>query len=521
MLRAAALTCSCAVLALTAAGCGESASGGDGDPASLVPVGTAFYLEAAIQPQGERRDDALAAAGKLMRTDDPAAELRGLVDEALADEGGGMTWEKDFAPWVGEDAGMWGMNLDAEEPDFAAIVATKDPDAAEAAIERIKASEPDVTYTERSHAGVTYDLDESDDTAVGMVDDFVVVATDAAFRRTAEMAEGGENLADADRYKDAVGDDDDALGHYFLDFKPLMDAALKQDPQAAAQLERFKSILPVDRLGPMTGSFEADGDGLALETVMTGVPEGPFRRLVSTWAGGGTDLLGELPGDAWGAFATPKLGETAETLFNSFAGAVGGAAVAAQVQQATGLNLQEDVFSWIGDVAVYAHGETEADLGGAIVIAATDDGKAETAFGKLIGLLGQQSGTQAEPVSVDGAESAFAFTSTDVPQPVVLARGEGRVVAALGEQAAEEALSPSAKLADSDLHGDAEEVLGDEFTPAFLLSVDTLVRLVETFGETDAEWAEVKPYLESIGVITSGGKADGDRVESRMAVSLK
>src|SRR6185312_4758207 len=50
--------------------------------------------EAAVQPTGERREDALAAAGKLLRTGDPAGKLRQLIDDGLAENGGGLTWEK-------------------------------------------------------------------------------------------------------------------------------------------------------------------------------------------------------------------------------------------------------------------------------------------------------------------------------------------------------------------------------------------------------------------------------------------
>ena len=78
MLRAAVLSLLCAPRwRSTAAGCGESGSGGEGDPSSLVPAGAAFYVEAAVQPQDGRREDALAAASKIMRTDDPAAKLPG------------------------------------------------------------------------------------------------------------------------------------------------------------------------------------------------------------------------------------------------------------------------------------------------------------------------------------------------------------------------------------------------------------------------------------------------------------
>ncbi len=99
--------------------------------------------------------------------------------------------------------------------------------------------------------------------------------------------------------------------------------------------------------------------------------------------------MGELPGDAWGAFATPKLGEWRKSLFSTFAGAIGGAAVAAQFKQATGLDLQQDVFSWIGDAGVFVRGADMATLDGALVISSTDDARAEAAFTKFVGLAGQ------------------------------------------------------------------------------------------------------------------------------------
>ena len=238
--------------------------------------------------------------------------------------------------------------------------------------------------------------------------------------------------------------------------KSIIAAATKADPAAAQQLEQAKAIFPVDKLGPVTGSFQADGDGMSVDTVVTGIPDGPFRRLAALWSGDGSELLGDLPADAWAAYAAPKLGESAKTLFTSFAGALGGAAIAAQVQQSTGLNLEQDIFSWVGDVGIYARGTTEADINGALVISTTDDAKAGAAFGKLVGLIGKESGAKVEPIQLEGAEAAFAVPAPGAPQPVVLARGEGKVVAAFGEQAAKDALSPSAKLADAESFGDAE-----------------------------------------------------------------
>ena len=345
--------------------------------------------------------------------------------------------------------------------------------------------------------------------------------TEDAFKRSAD-ARDGDKLVDSDRYKDAIDDlEEDRLGHYYVDVKPLIDAALKQDPEAAQQFEQFKALLPLDKLGPITGAFSANGDGMTLDTIVTGVPEGPFRDLAQLWSGDGSELLGELPSDAWGAFVTPAVGESAQSMFSTFAGALGGAAIAGEVKRSTGLDLQQDVFSWIGDVGLFVRGADMATLDGALVIGSTDDARAEAAFGKIVGLIGKQTGAAPKPARVDGADAAFAIAAPGAAKPIVLARGEGRVVAAYGEQAASAALSPDAKLGDSDGFGAAEEILGDGMEPAFLLSIADVIELADGLGATDAEFDKARPYLEALGVVTSGGKTEGDRVQSRVAVTLK
>jgi len=517
MLRASALLLTCAVVALTAAACGESGSGGDDGPASLVPASASVYAEAEIRPEGELRDDALAAAGKILRTDDAAGKLRELIDKGLADDG--LTWERDFAPWLGEDAGVWAGNLQAPKPSFALIVATKDADAAKAALAKFEKTSDDGPYTGRSYEGIDYRVD-AEGMAVGMIDDFVVGGTEDAFKRTAD-ARDGEQLVDSDRYEKVVGElDEDRLGHVYVDGRGLFDVALRDDPDAARNLDRIKSILPFDKVGPTAFSFQADADGLLAEGLTIGLPDGPLREIARLTSFGGTELLGELPGESWGAWAVPKLGESAQSLFNAFAGAFGGAAVATQVKQATGLDLEQDVFSWIGDVGVFVRGTDMASLDGALVISATDEDRAATAFGKIVGLIGKESGTPPRPVKLDGADAAFSIATPDADKDVVLARGAGRVVAAYGEEAASAALDPDAKLGDADNFGAANKVLGD-VEPTFLLSIPDAIKLADAAGGTDAEFDKARPYLEAFGVVAGGGKSDGDRVESSLGVTLR
>ena len=124
-------------------------------------------------------------------------------------------------------------------------------------------------------------------------------------------------------------------------------------------------------------------------------------------------------------------------------------------------------------------------------------------------------------MKIEGAESAVAIAAPDAQQQLVLARGEGKMVAAYGTDAAADALSPGAKLGDSATFTDAKDMLGDEMNPSFVLSMPAIIDLVDAFGEADAEFEQARPYLEAFETIVTGGSADDDTVRSRTAVTLK
>ena len=513
-MRTALLSCCCVALALGLASCGgDAGSSGDADPASLVPANAAMYFEATIRPEGEQREDVLAAAGKIMRTPDPAAKIQELVDEGFKDDD--LTWERDFAPWVGEKAGVWLRDVSGEDPPVAGVIAVRDEKAAEAALPKLQDDGERGTYE-----GVNYVMDD-EDTAAGLVDGYLVVGDLPVFKEVVD-ARDGDHLADSDGYKDVIGElEDDRLGLFYLDTKALIDAAVKADPASAAQLQQVRSFLPIDKMGPSAGALTADGDGIAIDQIATDIPDGPLRRLASLFAGGESDLLTEMPGDSWGALALPDVGEGARELVNSFGGLIGGAALNEQVRRSTGLDLEADVYSWLGDVGGFVRGTSEADLGGALVLESTDDDRAASAFGKFVGLIGRQAGAAPKPVKIAGAESAVEIPAPGAPQKLVLARGEGKMVAAYSTSAAEDALAPDAKLGDAATFKAAEEQLGDDMNASFVLSVPAIVQLVDAFGEADADFEEARPYLEAFETVVTGGSTDDDTVRSRTAVTLK
>src|SRR4051794_25012250 len=132
MLRAASLAALSLLAALVVA-CGGGAASGDADPATAVPADAMLYGEVTVRPDGDLREDALAAAGKVLNTDDPQGKIHELLDKALADQGGaGLDYDKDIAPWLGDRLGVWFSSRleEAGDPGGSLIVDTTDPDAA-------------------------------------------------------------------------------------------------------------------------------------------------------------------------------------------------------------------------------------------------------------------------------------------------------------------------------------------------------------------------------------------------------
>jgi hypothetical protein len=503
MLRLAPLL---AALALLVAACGGGGGAAGADPASAVPRDALFYMEATVNPEGELRSDALDAARKILRTEDPEAKLVELLDGAED-----FDYERDVKPWLGERAGLWASaRLDEnDEPGVAMAVAVTDREAAEEAITASRERDGRPAKS-RSHAGVDYKVDEEN--AYAFVDDFVLFGDEPELKRTIDALEG-DGLADHEPYRTAIEDlEGERLAHFYLDTRRVMELAAESDPQQAQPL---KALIPFDRLPPVAGAFLADGSRLALD-VQAELPPGGAARLGPLVGAGGSPLLEELPADAWGAQAMPRVGETIRATLKGFAGAIGGAAI----ERELGFDLERDLLSWVGDAAMFIRGDSMESIEFGVVLGVTDEAASVGAFGRIVGALRSRHGVNATPVEVEGAEIAFEWAGP-APKPLVLARAEDKVVVTSGIAAAEDALSPDEELGDTELYERATELLGDDADPSFVLSMPGLVKLVDTSGDAGAEWQEAKPYVEAFDILALGGSTDGGDARVRFAAGLR
>jgi hypothetical protein len=110
VIRAARFAVVCLVVLAGAAGCGGGAgSGSEGpDPATAVPANAGLYFEGVVRPEGNVKDDALAAASKILGSSTPEQALKDFFDKNAGDANDTpLNWDRDVAPWLGQRVGGW------------------------------------------------------------------------------------------------------------------------------------------------------------------------------------------------------------------------------------------------------------------------------------------------------------------------------------------------------------------------------------------------------------------------------
>jgi hypothetical protein len=123
------------------------------------------------------------------------------------------------------------------------------------------------------------------------------------------------------------------------------------------------------------------------------------------------------------------------------------------------------------------------------------------------------------PLTAPGGGQGFTVRDPQLPQPVHIFQRAGRVVAAYGDAAARDALRPSRKLSESSSFRDAAASLGEGFSVSTYLAVKPLFRLIENEAG-DFRVAQARPYVEPLGALVAGARRDGDRLESRLRVTI-
>jgi Protein of unknown function (DUF3352) len=502
------------LIALVAAGCGSddttSSSSAGPEPATVVPADAAVYAQAVVRPSGDMQAGVLAAARKVLRVDDPDAELHRLIDEALsdADLAGTPSYARDIEPWLGDRVGVFLLPDRGDDPIAGFVAAVQDQDALEQELERLR--DAGELRAGGSESGVSYDVTR-DGEPVGVVDDFVVLASTQQAFDAAVDASKGTSLADATRFTDAVGDvPDDALAFAYLDPEALLDAA---GGLADLEPDTRRALARLAESGAVTASLTATADEIAIEASAGGqVTEALDSDSDATVA------VGQLPGDAWLALATPPLGPIVR---DALVGAGAHDEAAAQVRQGVGLDLDSDLLEPLGGLGVFVRGESPLDIGGGALLQMTDAAAAQRLLTRIQAIVGAGLGAPTRPLAVSGARG-FQVQIPQSPQPiVVLAKGD-RLAAGYAASSAQDLLDPQQRFDDSSDGTAAIDTLGEGYTPSFVLIVPPLAGLLRSLDQLEvADLSSALPYVDAYRSLAIGTKRDGDRTSVRIVAALR
>ncbi|MGH2741870.1 MAG: DUF3352 domain-containing protein [Thermoleophilaceae bacterium] len=506
LLTLTALTTAIAI----AAGCGNDDASSSG-AASVAPAGSLVYGEATLRPEGEQKAAIEDLVAKFPGEGSAGDRIGQLMEKAFAESDSGLSYKDDIEPWLSDEAAFFvsSISVDGEDADAAFLVATEDEDAT------IDAVEKDGDLRKTDHRGHDLYVSSDEEGAAAVVDGWLVLGNPGGVRTAIDTVEDGESIDEDDSYKETLEDaPEERLGFVYANL-PGLYRELQRTPGAAA-LGSFRKIFEE----PVLVTANADEAGVRFEgtvpaTLLTGLP------IVAE----GTGAAAELPADAWLALAQPDLGKTIETYLDLIGSSIGGRDVIEQQFRAeTGLDLEEDVISWMGDWGVFARGTSVDELDGALFIETSD----QAASGRFIDAVARLARENADPgdrvgaLTLGGGGEGITLNSPDIPQPIHLFQRDGRVVMAYGDAAARDALDPGETLAESSAFRDAEEALGGDYAVSLFVAIEPILALADSAGAaSDPDWQKARPYLEPLGALVAGARKDGDKLRSAFGLTVK
>lgn len=501
----------------------------------MMPADTPIYMSLSLNLQNQAGYQNL----KELYLDNP--DVQDALDQLMADfeQDTSINFKEDIQPWLGTEAALAFPRItdldDFDTADILLTASTRDVEASEAFIQKLRdqGAEDGKPFQEGEHQGVFYWFQETEsefDTPVyaAIFDDFVVMTNseETLFGAIDRSKSKGDSLADDENYQ-AVMDALPSNGAFFtyIDWGTMADVALKEapvelEPEQLSQLEALEGIGIAATLQP---------DGLQIDTAirfdLEKLPES--ARAAFNRPGTPNQILNRIPANAIGFFNTYDLGSIWEQTRENLAASPDFEQQLADLEEETGLNLDEDIFSWMtGESTLVVTEAQPADefappLGGYLLIGTDDVELAQQKVDKLAELLSQEMFIEFESRTVGGQE--MQVITDPVSQEIMGGYGfwEDFFVAGYLEDALVSAFAASDDpIVNSTSFKAVTDRLPDENYGYFYVNIDAIQRLVEAempeFDREDYE-NEVRPFIDPIKAL---GMASGPVEDDVQTVTL-
>ncbi len=510
------LALAAAALALVVVGCGGSDEGSGSDPAAVAPASSPVYIQVALQPEGTLQSNIESLVSKVAGIDNLGDLIVEELEDSALSSGEELDFSKEIEPWLGEQAGISLQEYDGEDfQGYAVAIQSTDTDATQDFIDKQSADEE---VKKGSYEGTDFLIETDDDSAVGIVGDFLVIAEDEDSFKAVVDAADGDSLVDQDTYTSAIGNaPEDSLADVFVDIGGLIEESGGTiDPEAQQFLEtagiEAKDATAIASLVP-------DADQIEINFSTNAAGDNPPT-------GDASKMLGSLPGGSFAALATADFGARFSEAIDSLdetgiPGEIKPNELKSALKEEAGIDLDK-IGASIGDIGVFAQGNTENNLTGALVLESTSSKEATNTVSN-IGLLLRATGTPGI-TAISGEATGFSIRDADLGrQPIVVAAKGDKIAVSYGLAASAQALSAGqgATLAENPAFKAAAGALGDTPISGFV-SGQAALALVENMLPTDeqAELEELRPYLDKVEFVAIGAGTDGELATSKLIVGF-
>lgn len=496
------------------AGCGgdDSAS----ELASLAPPASVVYVEGQLRPSGQLKSNVDSAAATIAGKDNLGDFIVSELESSAEDDGEPFDYAEEVEPWLGEKAAVIFQRLeDGDLSDPIVVVESTDTDATQRFIDR-QVEESKDPYREASHDGVDYVFGGSDENAIAVVGDFLVVSEGEQPFKAAVDAANGEALAGEDRFQQAFAEaTEGSLADAYVDVGGLIEQSDDEIDPGARQALQSAGIDPSAAIAMASLVPGRDRIEIDLSSDLAG-EEPP--------SGDASDLLGSLPADSFAALAVSGFGEQLKEAIDSLdeegiPGSVPPGELKSGLGEA-GIDL-DSITGSLRDAAAFAVGDSEGSLGGALVLT-TEGSRAANTISNLGLLLGRSGVSGLSPLR--GQASGFSVRSPELgSKPLVVAADKGRIAIGYGLPTTLRALEAGSgpTLAANPVYDDAVAALGDTPIGAFA-DGPAAMRLADALvPASDQGFREAQPYLESVRFLAMGSGSEGDLATAKLIVGLE
>jgi hypothetical protein len=499
------------------AGCGGSGSSDPGsNPASLVPPKSPLFIEAAVQPEGELKSNVESLAKSLGGIDDLGGLIVSELESSASSSGEEFDYEKEVEPWLGEKGGLFFQHYDGSDfSGYGVAIQTTDPAATKDFIDK-QAGSSEEPVREGSYEGADFKVQSDDDTTVGVIGDFIAIAENEKTFKVMVEASNGESLADEDSFTSTFDAAPSAsFADVFVDVGGLIEQSGGSiDPEAQQFLDSAgidpRNATAVASLIPGSDQVEID-----VSTDLSGK---------NPPTGDASELLGSLPADSLAAVASADFGDRFEEAIdkidaNGISGQIPPHKFKSTLKEA-GIDV-EKIASSIGDLGIFATGNSESSLGGAAVLTTKGSQEATNTVAN-VGLFLRAAGTPGV-TAISGKTSGFSIRSPELgPKPLVVAAEGERIAIAYGLPAATQALATGSgdTLADTPTYKEAVSSLGGAPITGFVDGHAALQLASALVPPGEDSFREAKRYLTKIDYLAIGSGSSGDLTTAKLIAGI-